>query len=100
MNEPYVEPPVDPDTATRDNQILADLQVDWDAEAALWADESLDWAETSFEAGAETWSTYDANATRMEQLIHRQLIKTVRAMTIAGVVGTVLWFATVAGWLR
>jgi len=74
MNEPYVEPPVDPDTAAHDNQILADI-----AEAEQAIDQ--------------------ANATRMEQLIHRQLIQTVRAMTIAGLIGTLLWFATVAGWL-
>jgi len=75
MNEqPYVEPLVDLETADSGGEIIARIENAWDA---------ID----------------QANATRMEQLGHRRLVQTVRAMTIAGVVGTVLWFATVAGWL-
>jgi len=74
MNEPYVEPLVDLETADNAGEIIARIENAWDA---------ID----------------QANATRMEQLIYRQLIKTVRAMTIAGVLGTMLWFASVAGWL-
>jgi len=75
MNEqPYVEALVDLETADNAGEIIARIENAWDA---------ID----------------QANATRMEQLIYRQLIRTVRAMTIAGVIGTLLWFATVAGWL-
>jgi len=75
MNEqPYVEPLVDLKTADNAGEIIARIENAWDA---------ID----------------QANATRMRRLDHYRLVNAGRTWTIAGLVGTLLWFASVAGWV-
>jgi len=70
MNE-YVEPPVDPDTAAHDNQILTRIA---EAEAAI----------------------DQANGARMQSLAQRRLVNAVRGWVLAAIVSALIWFAIVS----